>query len=82
MGRLEFGLTLLLAVSCLAAKDAVNKNLVNREITRKIDLRTQVAHISYEYEIENTGSSPAANFHFAVESHHGEELSFIGATVR
>lgn len=79
--RLEVSLVLLLAVTCLAAKDAINANLVNREITRRIDLRTQIAHASYEFEIENTGSSAAANFHFAVDAHHGKQLAFLEATV-
>lgn len=73
---------LLLAAGCSAGKDAISSNLVNREITRQIDLKTQVAHVTNEYVIENTGSSAVSHFHFALEAHHGKQLSFIGATVR
>ncbi|XP_065175299.1 dolichyl-diphosphooligosaccharide--protein glycosyltransferase subunit 1-like [Sycon ciliatum] len=80
MMREQLFALLLLAAGCLARNNGVSSNLVNREITRHIDLKTQVAHISYEYVIENTGSSAVPNFLFALESHHGKQLSFLGAT--
>ena len=74
-------LLVALLASCVAGKDVINSNLVNREVTRHIDLRTHVAHVSTSFSLENTGAQPASSFHYAIDPAHAKTVAHISATV-
>lgn len=62
-------------------KDALNANIINKDVVRSIDISSQLIKLKIQALLENTGSSSINSFHFAIESKMHESLSFIDASV-
>jgi len=71
----------LLLASFTLGKDDVNSKLVISEVSRKIDLSTQLTKVSTSLTIENGGDSATGYFHLAIEPSLVDKLAFVGATV-
>ncbi|KAF2350789.1 Ribophorin I [Trinorchestia longiramus] len=65
----------------LCASDVLNKDIVIKNVERKIDLTTQLVKISHKITIENTGSSPVKYFLMTLTQEEFEKVSFLGAQV-
>ena len=74
-------LAALLFASFTLGKNDVNAKLVISEVSRKIDLSTQLTKISTSLTIENGGDSSTGFFHLAIEPSLVDKLAFVGATV-
>ena len=74
-------LAALLLASFSLAKNDVNPKLVISEVSRKIDLSTQLTKISTSLTIENGGDSSTGFFHLTIEPSLVDKLAFVGATV-
>lgn len=75
-------LAALLFASFTLGKNDVNPKLVISEVSRKIDLSTQLTKISTSLTIENGGDSSTGFFHLAIEPSLVDKLAFVGATAR
>jgi len=73
--------TALLLASCILGKDDFNSKLVINEVSRKIDLSTQLAKVSTSVTLENAGDSSVGYFHLAIEPSLVDKLAFVGVTV-
>lgn len=71
----------LLLASCTLGKDDFNSKLVISEVSRKIDLSTQLAKVSTSVTLENAGDSSVGYFHLAIEPSLVDKLAFVGVTV-
>lgn len=71
----------LLLASFTLGKDDFNSKLVISEVSRKIDLSTQLAKVSTSLTIENGGDSATGYFHLAIEPSLVDKLAFVGVTV-
>lgn len=71
----------LLLTSCTLGKDDFNSKLVINEVSRKIDLSTQLAKVSTSVTLENAGDSSVGYFHLAIEPSLVDKLAFVGVTV-
>nr|XP_022910528.1 dolichyl-diphosphooligosaccharide--protein glycosyltransferase subunit 1 [Onthophagus taurus] len=70
----------VLAVLCGSSKsESINKNLVNKNIERIIDLSSQLVKITSTITLENTGTDPVLAFHVYTEPNTIGSLSFISA---
>jgi len=84
MNRFSLRLTAvaaLLLASCTLGKDDFNSKLVISEVSRKIDLSTQLAKVSTSVTLENAGDSSVGYFHLAIEPSLVDKLAFVGVTV-
>ena len=84
MNRVSFRLAAiaaLLLASFTLGKDDINSKLVISEVSRKIDLSTQLAKVSTSLTIENGGDSSTGYFHLAIEPALVDKLAFVGVTV-
>lgn len=70
----------LLLASFTLGKDDFNSKLVISEVSRKIDLSTQLAKVSTSLTIENGGDSATGYFHLAIEPSLVDKLAFVGVT--
>jgi len=71
----------LLLASCILGKDDFNSKLVISEVSRKMDLSTQLAKVSTSVTLENAGDSSVGYFHLAIEPSLVDKLAFVGVTV-
>ena len=71
----------LLLASCTLGKDDFNSKLVISEVSRKIDLSTQLTKVSTSVSLENAGESSVGHFHLAIEPSLVDKLAFVGVTV-
>lgn len=71
----------LLLASCTLGKDDFNSKLVISEVSRKIDLSTQLAKVSTSVTLENGGDSSVGYFHLAIEPSLVDKLAYVGVTV-
>lgn len=74
-------LAALLLASCILGKDDINSRLVISEVSRKIDLSTQLTKVSTFVTLENGGDSATGHFHLAIEPSLVDKLAFVGVTV-
>lgn len=85
MNRFSLRLTAvaaLLLASCTLGKDDFNSKLVISEVSRKIDLSTQLAKVSTSVTLENVGDSSVGYFHLAIEPSLVDKLAFVGVTAK
>lgn len=71
----------LLLASCTLGKDDFNSKLVISEVSRKIDLSTQLTKLSTSVTLENGGDSSTEHFHLSIEPSLVDKLAFVGVTV-
>ena len=71
----------LLLASCTLGKDDFNSKLVISEVSRKIDLSTQLAKVSTSVTLENAGDSSIGYFHLAIEPSLVDKLAYVGVMV-
>lgn len=71
----------LLLASSILGKDDINSKLVISEVSRKIDLSTQLTKVSTSLTLENGGDSSTGFFHLAIEPPLEDKLAFVGVTV-
>ena len=71
----------LLLASCTLGKDDFNSKVVISEVSRKIDLSTQLTKVSTSVTLENAGDSSTSHFHLAIEPSLVDKLAFVGVTV-
>lgn len=71
----------LLLASCTLGKDDFNSKLVLSEVSRKIDLSTQLTKVSTSVTLENAGDSSVGHFHLAIEPSLVDKLAFVGVAV-
>ncbi|KAJ7382174.1 hypothetical protein OS493_036607 [Desmophyllum pertusum] len=72
----------LLLASCTLGKDDFNSKLVISEVSRKIDLSTQLTKLSTSVTLENGGDSSTEHFHLAIEPSLVDKLAFVGVTAK
>ena len=58
-----------------------NSKLVITEVSRKIDLSTQLAKVSTSLTIENGGDSATGYFYLAIEPSLVDKLAYVGVMV-
>lgn len=76
-------LCLLVAVAGVAgAQDAVNKDIINKKIERKLDISSQLVKVTNKITLENGGSAAVKSFLFALTPVEKEKLSYINVQVR
>lgn len=74
-------LAALLLASCILGKDDFDSRLVISEVSRKIDLSTQLTKVSTSLTLENEGDSAVGHFHLVIEPALVDKLAFVGVTV-
>lgn len=75
-------LAALLLASCILGKDDFDSRLVISEVSRKIDLSTQLTKVSTSLTLENEGDSAVGHFHLAIEPALVDKLAFVGVTAK
>ena len=63
------------------ASPFVRGELVNEQVTRKIDITTQVAKYTTTVVVKNSGSSPEKEFVYVIEPQLSERLAYISAKI-
>lgn len=76
-------LCLVVAVAgVLGAQDAVNKDIINKKIERKLDISSQLVKVTNKITLENGGSSAVKSFLLALTPVEKEKLSYISVQVK
>lgn len=81
--RCALALVLIICSSyvCNGLKVTLDKNIVNKDVQRKVDLTSSVTRISNEVTIENNGKANIETYIFAVErSNAGKVASVVAAS--
>ena len=60
---------------------SINDKIVINNVARTLDLTSQLARVTLDITLQNTGSSSVNNFHLAVDPEDSNHLAFAGATV-
>ena len=84
MGRIHLLLVLFIGISSSVisiVQASINSNLVNSEVTRNIDLSSQIAKSSLTLRFENTGDPPVTSFYVPIDASLSEKLAHISASV-
>jgi len=72
-------LTLLALSITNAFCESISSDIVNAEVTRKIDISSHLVKVSATIKIENKGSSSVKSYLLAFSSSENEKLSFLSA---
>lgn len=84
MGRLCLQVVLFFAI-CSSYRSSVlasiNTNLVNSEVTRNVDISSQIAKSTVSLRLENSGDAPASSFHVPIDASLSDHLAYISASV-
>lgn len=67
---------------CDGVKVAVDGNLVNKDVQRKVDLSTSLAKVTSDITLENGGSKNAAAFLLSIEPSMASSLSSVVASMK
>ena len=68
-------------LTCILGKDEINSKLVFSDVSRKIDLASQLAKCETSITLENEGDSTIKLFFFAVEPSLVDKLAYVGVSV-
>ena len=59
----------------------MNSKLVLKDVSRKVDLSTQLTKVSTSVTLKNGGDSSTGHFHLAIEPSLVDKLAFVGVMV-
>ncbi|RUS86217.1 hypothetical protein EGW08_006012 [Elysia chlorotica] len=65
---------------CKTNTDAIDKNIVNAKIERKIDISSHLVKTSTSVTLENKGTSSVRSFLFSIEPLLKNSIAYVGAT--
>jgi len=85
MDRLQLELLVvsaLLATCCTANQASISADLVNTNVDRTVDLSSHLPKITNVITVQNTGSSSAKSYIYAVDSSVADSVSFVGAVAK
>lgn len=85
MARNHFQLVLFITICSLCSislQASINEKLYNSEVTRSIDIASQIVKSNVIVTLENTGEKSASFFHVPVDASLSNHLAYISASVR
>ncbi len=85
MERIHLQLFMFFTISSLCSislQASINEKLYNSEVTRAIDISSQMVKSNVIVSLENTGETSARSFHVPVDAVLSNYLAYISASVR
>ena len=75
-------LVLVAVTGVLGAQDAINKDIINKKIERKLDVSSQLVKVTNKITLENGGSAAVKSFLFVLTQAEKERISYLNVQVR